>query len=251
MAEQPPGLQRVVRTSVADAAYESIRNAIVSGAFAPGEQLVETRVAESMGVGRGTAREALRRLRDEGLVIGAPNRGVFVRDLTATDLVHIYNLRIGIEGVAIRLATRARASTEPLRRCVEEMRERVGAGDVPGLGDRETAFHEELCVLSGNPYLVGTFRTIAGLVRLSFAAEYAAYADPSVVPDEHLPVIEAIDSGDEDAAADALVAHIDIARSLDVVRSIADPEVARLTAGLVSHGGVASWPATFPDAAGG
>src|SRR5262245_19785241 len=107
MTRGPHGLRRVVRTSVADAAHTSIRDAIVTAAFAPGEQLVETRIAESMGVGRGTAREALRRLRDEGLVVGEPNRGVFVRDITATDIVDIYNLRIGIEGVAIRLCARA------------------------------------------------------------------------------------------------------------------------------------------------
>ena len=250
MRDHPPELQRVVRISVADAAYESVRNAIVSGAFAPGEQLVEARVAELTGVSRGTARDALRRVRDEGLVIGSPHRGVFVRELTPTDLVDIYNLRVGIEGVAVRLCTRARASTEPLMRCVEEMRARVNAGDVPGLGDRETAFHEELCVLSGNAYLTTAFRTVAGLVRLAFAAEYAGYPDPAIVPDEHLPIVEAIAAGDEEKAVRAVVDHIDIAASLDLLRSAGDPRIAGRPGELVSRAGVVSSPAARPQADG-
>jgi DNA-binding GntR family transcriptional regulator len=250
MARDADRLQRVVRTSVADAAYASIRTAIVAGAFAPGEQLVETRVAEGMGVGRGTAREALRRLRDEGLVVGSPNRGVFVRELTATDVIDIYNLRIGLEGVAIRLCARARVETATLRRCVEEMHERTRAGDIPGLSDRETAFHEELCVLSGNTHVAAAFRTIAGLVRLAFAAEYAVYADPATVADEHVPLIAAIEAGDEDVAAQTLIDHIDVVRSLELLALSASPEVAKDIGGLVSSGGIASWPAPPADAAG-
>jgi DNA-binding GntR family transcriptional regulator len=236
----PERLVRVTRSSVADAAYASIRTAIVSGVFAPGEQLVESRIAERIGVGRGSARDALRRLRGEGLVVASPNRRVFVRELTLGDVIDIYNVRIGVEGVAIRLCTRGNIETGALSRLIEEMREQAEARDVVGLSDREIAFHEEMCRQSGNLYLSSILRSIAGVIRLAFAAEYAAYADPMEVPDEHVTLIEAIESGDEEHALRALVDHIDIARSIETLRlrfpeAVTDPP-------LISVAGVASWP---------
>jgi DNA-binding GntR family transcriptional regulator len=243
-ASRAPARERlapVARSSVADAAYDSIRHAIVSGGFAPGEQLVETRIAERIGVGRGSARDALRRLRDEGLVVAAANRRVFVRELTLSDVVDIYNLRIGVEGVAIRLCTRQRIPTDSLERLVDEMRAQATAHDVVGLSDREIAFHEELCRQSGNPYLSSVLRSAASMIRLAFAAEYAAYADPMEVPDEHVALIAAIAAGDEERALQALVSHIDIARSIESLR-LRFAESADGPA-LTSVAGISSWPA--------
>jgi DNA-binding GntR family transcriptional regulator len=233
-------LAPVARSSVADAAYQSIRHAIVSGVFAPGEQLVESRIAARIGVGRGSARDALRRLRDEGLVVAMPNRRVFVRELTLSDVVDIYNLRIGVEGVAIRLCTRRQVPTTPFELLVEEMRAQAQARDVVGLSDREIAFHEELCRQSGNPYLSQVLGAAASMIRLAFAAEYAAYADPMEVPDEHVALIDAIAAGDEQHAFDALVSHIDIARSIESLR-LRFPESSD-GPGLTSVAGIASWP---------
>ncbi|HYV16529.1 MAG TPA: GntR family transcriptional regulator [Conexibacter sp.] len=234
-------LRKVVRSSLADDAHASIRNAIVRGAFPPGQQLVETRIAEEVGVGRGTAREALRRLRDEGLVVGSPNRGVFVRKLDLKDIVDMYNLRTGVEGVAIRLCARAGAPTDGLWKSVEEMRARAERNDIAGLSDREVSFHEELCRQSGNDYIVAAFRAVSGAVRLTFASEYASYADPLEVAAEHVPLIEAIEAGDEEHAVATLVAHLDIVKSIEHARLQLGTPADGSRGRLVSRAGIAGW----------
>ncbi|HYV16370.1 MAG TPA: GntR family transcriptional regulator [Conexibacter sp.] len=238
------GLRKITPISLADDAHASIRDAIVSGTFAPGEKLVETRIAREIGVGRATAREALRRLREEGLVVGTPNRGVFVRELALQDIIDIYNMRTGVETVAMRLATRTGAPTGELWKCVEEMREFARRNDPVSLSDREVAFHEEICRASGNEYICAGFRTIAGVVRLAFACEYTSYADPRLVPEEHAQLVEAIESGDEHASVEALTAHLDIGRSIELARLQFEAPPDHAGERLVSQLGVASWQPT-------
>jgi DNA-binding GntR family transcriptional regulator len=250
MSDAASGLPRIMRQSVADAAYETVRGAVVSGVFAPGEQLVESRVAEQLGVSRGTAREALRRLRDEGLATGAPNRGIFVRELTLDDVIDLYNVRVGIEGVAIRICTRLRRATTTLRALIEEMRACAGRGDLVGVSDREFTFHEELCALSGNVHLAATFHSISGLTRLAFVGEYAAYGDVTTVAAEHEPLIEAIESGDEERAVRALIAHMDIALTLRQAQAgFKWPEGAAAGEDLVAIAGVATHRSAMPGRA--
>jgi DNA-binding GntR family transcriptional regulator len=250
MSQTVPGLPRIARQSVADAAYETVRSAVVSGFFAPGEQLVEARVAEQLGVSRGTAREALRRLRDEGLAIGAQNRGVFVRELALDDVIDLYNVRVGIEGVAIRICTRLRRPTASLRALVEEMRSCARKGDAVGVSDREFAFHEQLCTLSGNEHLAATFRSISGLARLAFVGEYAGYLDVSDVAAEHDPLVAAIESGDEERAVQALIAHMDIAITLRHAQAgFQWPDGATIGDDLVAIAGVATHRSAAPGPA--
>ncbi len=95
-------------TDQPDRAYDEIRRAIVEGRHAPGERLVEQRIAEDLDLSRTPVREALRRLEAEGLVVVARNRGAEVRRLDATDVADLYDLRSRLESYAAELAaTRA------------------------------------------------------------------------------------------------------------------------------------------------
>jgi len=236
-------LSRVTWKSVVDVACDKLREAILHGAFAPGQQLVEQQVASDLGVSRGTAREALRRLCDEGIATSAPNRGVFVRVLMLDDVLDLYNARAGIEGVAIRLCTRLRRPTATLRELIDEMDARAEQGDAAGVSDAELAFHQEVCRLSGNDYLAATFRSIAGPTRLAFAGEYLAYGSIDDVGAQHLLLVEAIESGDEERAAQALVEHVDIGLTLDQAQvGFRWPDPSAVGGGLIVVGGVATHP---------
>lgn len=194
--------------SVGELAYRSIRESILTGRFAPGERLVETRLAEELGVSRAPVREALRRLGEEGLVDERPRHGVFVREMTATDFVDVYNLRIAVETAAIRLATRRRASTETLEEIVDAMRRAARRGRAAEVVALELSFHEEICTLSGNAHLAGVFGSVSARIRMALALDDAEYGRLEDVAAEHRPPIEAIESGDEHRAARALHAHI-------------------------------------------
>ena len=62
---------------------DQLRERIIDGSFGPGDQINEAQVANQLNVSRGPVREALKRLVQEGLLIGHPNRGVFVRESSA------------------------------------------------------------------------------------------------------------------------------------------------------------------------
>jgi DNA-binding GntR family transcriptional regulator len=204
----PQPLKRVARTSVADSAYEAIRESILRGQYPPGEQLVEARLASELGVSRGPVREALGRLTEEGLLIDILHRGTFVREFVPGDLIDIYNVRIGLETVAVRLMILSGQSVRPLITLVEAMRKAAHADDLDRLSRLELRFHETLCELSGNALLASVFRSISSQVQIALALDNASYVDPEEIADEHVPLIEAIEAADADLAAERITNHI-------------------------------------------
>src|SRR5947207_13260645 len=82
----------------------SMREAIVSGAIKSGEQIVEGKLAQELGVGQGLIREALIELEHQGFVQRTPFAGTQVTELTIQDAQQIYDLRIELEPLAFFLA---------------------------------------------------------------------------------------------------------------------------------------------------
>jgi DNA-binding GntR family transcriptional regulator len=101
-----------------------------------------------------------------------------------------------------------------------EMQAAAVADDLAAVTDAEVRFHHELCVASGNAYVVSAFAGLSGQVQMALSLDYsAASMDIAEIPEDHEPLIEAIEAGDEDVAVQRLVAHI--------VKSV-DPVIARL-----------------------
>ncbi|HET6152789.1 MAG TPA: GntR family transcriptional regulator [Marmoricola sp.] len=111
------------RSRPATPAYEQIRQAIVEGVYAPGQRLIEQRIAEELELSRTPVREALHRLVAEGLVQSEPNRGAVVRALSVEDIADIYGLRARLEGYAAELAA-----------------QRAGEEDIAAIDEGITAF---------------------------------------------------------------------------------------------------------------
>lgn len=194
--------------SLVDLAYRAIRESIVSGRFRMGARLVEAHLAADLGVSRGPVREALRRLREEQLVLDRPRQGTFVREFGGKDIVDIYNLRLAVEAAAIRLATRRRPPTKRLSRLIDQMAAAAADGDVDRVVDAEFAFHEEICAASGNDYIARVFQIVSAQVRMALSIDNASYSDLTDVATEHEILAECIESGDEAKAEYAIRAHI-------------------------------------------
>jgi DNA-binding GntR family transcriptional regulator len=84
--------------------YDYIRDEILAERLAPGSELQEVALAQSLGVSRGPVREALGRLEAAGLVTIRPRRGAVVRSLSAREFLEAYQLREALEVMAVRLA---------------------------------------------------------------------------------------------------------------------------------------------------
>ena len=83
---------------------ERVTNAILEGVFHPGDRLVETIIADRLGVSRAPVREVLSALEKEGLITNVPRRGYYVIDFTDKDIDEIYSLRLWLEVEAFRRA---------------------------------------------------------------------------------------------------------------------------------------------------
>src|SRR5581483_4287811 len=126
-----------------------------TGAYAPGERLVQDELAESLGISRIPLREALRRLEGEGLVVISPNRGAIVRDLAPKDVVDLYDLRLALESLALRRAAERyadlRLATHARR---AQARQAIAARNLSALFRLDRDFHADLAAASDNHQLV-------------------------------------------------------------------------------------------------
>ena len=88
--------------TIADQVYSILKKNICEGQYPPGFWLQENELCEQLGVSRSPVREALRRLVSDGLVISIPNKGTFVKEFTCKDIDEIFDMRVMLEGYAIR-----------------------------------------------------------------------------------------------------------------------------------------------------
>jgi DNA-binding GntR family transcriptional regulator len=189
---------------------EAIVNALLGGEFAPGDRIVETRVAKQLGVSQSTVREALREIEQLGMVVSVPNRGVLVRPLTRRDVLEMYDMRALLEGFAARRAVEllTEADLAALSGMVDEMIRLGDAGDVREMIARDVAFHSRICRAANhgllgrlwsavNPHL-WTYLAVRGLLDLPAGA----------VARRHEEVVAALASRDPDLAEQAMRTHL-------------------------------------------
>src|SRR4051794_10107327 len=196
------------RSTLRERALEALRAAILSGRYRPGDHLGEVELAGSLGVSRGTVREALRHLQQEGLVT-AGNRGMLrVNSLTAVEVRELFQVRAALEALAVRkiIASPRRASAVgSLREALEKLSDE--AQDVTTRIEADLAFHQLLCRLSGNSMLVEAWERLEGRMRVAIL-DGAAWQAPMMARDRHAPIVEAIERGDVAAAVAVVEEHM-------------------------------------------
>ncbi len=136
-------MQSLERYSLHSYVFNYIRDAILNGSYKPGEALVETRLADELGVSRTPIREAIRQLELEGLVISIPNKGVVVNGVSQQDIDDIYTIRSMLEGLAARWAAQRidERNLKELEEIVELMGYYTRKNDYDQLTQLDTRFH--------------------------------------------------------------------------------------------------------------
>jgi len=194
----------------ADTILDDLEQMIVTGAVADGERLDENRLADRFGVSRTPVREALQKLAASGLVEQIPRRGVFVREPGLAELVEMFEAMAELEAACARLA--ALRITEPtldlLRAANDLCQEAVETGAADHYYHQNERFHQLIYAAAENRYLeeqtlrlqkrLKPFRRMQLQLRGRLAQSMA----------EHVAVVEALSSGDGEAAARTLRAHV-------------------------------------------
>lgn len=116
-------------------AYRAIKEKIITLQLAPGSVIQDAELMEELGIGRTPIREALKLLEAEKLVVTVPRRGIFVASISITDLQQVIEVRLELEGLAVRLACE-RANSEDMVR-LQRYYDRLASNDIQTLPTRE------------------------------------------------------------------------------------------------------------------
>jgi DNA-binding GntR family transcriptional regulator len=187
-----------------------LRRAIVTGELAPGQHLVDRALCDSLNVSRTVIREAQRSLETEGLVVIHPNRGCFVRSVTANDAAYIYEVRAALEPLAGQaFALRASdAEIEELKEVFEEFRLVAKTAEKEKLGEIKDRFYGVLLRGGKNPF-VGKMMQLV----LNQVGQYrsTSMSSPGRLPNtlkEMQEIVESVSRRDAEAAWKACLKHV-------------------------------------------
>jgi DNA-binding GntR family transcriptional regulator len=196
------------RSTLRERALSALRTAITSGQYRPGDHLGEVELAAHLGVSRGTVRQALRHLQQEGLV-SAGNRAMLrVNSLSDVEVQELFRVRAALEGLAVRQiigSSEREASVAVLRDALSRLADSAEFG---ARVDADMAFHLCLCRLSGNSMLVDAWRHLEGRIRIVIMGAGPDRARMMMSQAWHEPIVDAIDSGNLPDAVTVLNEHM-------------------------------------------
>ncbi len=195
--------------SLADCVFERLEKDILSGKYAYGEVLTETRLSEELGVSRTPVREAIRRLEQENILL-VSGRSLVVQGITRSDIEDILNIRLRIEDLAVRGAVihMTDEQKKELMDAVELQEFYVGRSDASHIQEQDHQFHELIYNGCGSIVLQTTLIPLHRKAQKfrQMSVERATRAGESAA--EHRAIAEAIIAGDADKAAALMIEHI-------------------------------------------
>jgi len=205
-----PALLGLTKTSLRVQAVEALRRAITTGELPPGSHVSEIDMADRLQISRGTLREAMRQLQQEGLLTAGTRGRLLVRHMDENELVDLFAVRGALEALAARTLTergdRVEATAE-LRAAADAMTA-VENGSLEERIEADLNFHRTLCRLSGNPTLLRTWESLEGSIRMSILHSGLERAVRNMSVQRHYDIVAAIEAGDPDDAAGEVRAHM-------------------------------------------
>lgn len=204
-------MRRLETVSTVEALEDDLERRVLDGEFGPGEHLREIELAEEYGVGRHTLRAAFDGLVRRRLLERARNRGVFVRELTESDLVEIYDLRTALEVQAFRVLAARKEVPPAAREAIAELRKLNARSSWRLVVEADLAFHQAIVAGAGSSRLARAYADIQSEILLCLAQLVHGYAGVRELAKQHTELLRAIESGRPTAADAAIRKHLEAA----------------------------------------
>lgn len=190
--------------------FDYLRDAIMNGDLKPGERLMESAIADQLGVSRTPVREAIRKLEKENFVTMVPRKGAYVSKLTTKDILDVLEVRRILEGFATQLATQRMSESEirELRKCYEKFDKYLEKNNIQGMIEKDREFHDLIFKASKNDkliHLVVELHEQFHRFRLIYFYEQATYGD---VQHWHNKILEGIEARDPQMAKEFAERHV-------------------------------------------
>lgn len=183
--------------SISDHVFQALRKQILLGELKPGERLLVLDIANKFDISQAPVREALERLKQEGLIIGRNNKGSIVADITLEEIRDVYAIRMLVEGYAVRetMASINPSELKHLRALLQEMKHSSETKDSVRIVELDMDFHEFFYKHCGNELLYDMWRHMRSKLVRFIAITNMKYS-PDVTVDTHSALFAALESGD-------------------------------------------------------
>lgn len=189
-----PALQRSL---LRDDVYRSIRDAIVRGQLAPGEQLRDQELGAWLQVSRTPVREALQRLAQAGLVVAEPGRMTRVAPEDPELILAARQIAAELHGLAIDLAFPAldEAALTEMEQANGRLSAALAVGDAEAAIAADDDFHEVALTRSGNPLIPDHLEVVTATLRRAEFLHFESVKG-SASPEQHTEIIAAVRAGE-------------------------------------------------------
>lgn len=204
-----------------DVVFNTLRQAIITGEFAPGERLMEISLANRLGVSRTPVREAIRKLELEGLVIMIPRKGAQVARITEKNLCDVLEVRTVLEEFATVLACERidEAGIRDLRQALDEFVTAVESGDILAIANKDEHFHDIIFHATNNDrliYIINNLREQFYRYRMEYVKDIR---QRSLLVEEHRELLNAITNRDSARAKELMRTHL-LNQQQEVIQNI-------------------------------
>ncbi len=202
LTEHPP-LRR-------DQAFERLRDAIITGHFAPGARLIERELCEAMGVSRTSIREVLRRLEAEQLIEVEPRRGPIVARLSRKQVAEIYDVRALLEAAVVRRFALEASNDDiaELRRIYEELSVARRNEDVAAIVKTTRQFSEHMMRIVNHELINDIHQKLIARISVSRVLAISLPGRLEQSARELAVVMDAIERRDAERAAESLTTYV-------------------------------------------
>ena len=194
--------------------YHHIRERILSGEIAPGERLVETRLAQDIGTSRTPVRESLHSLELEKLIKSIPRVGYVVEGMNEQEVAQICEIRAVIEALAARWAIEKshKKLAKDLARNLAKQEEALSKKNLQDYVELDAQFHDIIAKLSGSDRLLELVQTLRRHMWRYRAHVVYAFDTAIRSMEGHRRIVNAIEAGDTGQAIDVLQHHLSQAK---------------------------------------
>ena len=195
--------------------YKQIKSMILEQRLKPGAKIYQEKLAEDLGISRTPLVNALKKLEQERLITAIPRRGFYVRRFSTEEMVHIFELREVLEGLAARRAALRMTDDQvrQLKAFFKGAKISDRASSVERYAEEDRRFHNFLIEMGGNELLSGILETYS-IIMFSYLGGFRGglVRPPRETLSEHLAIIEAIAGKKPERAEQAARLHLSRSR---------------------------------------
>jgi len=194
-----------------DKVYKELKSSILDQKLLPGSKIYQDKLAQELGISRTPLVNALKKLEQEKLVTAIPRKGFYVRHFSREELIHIFELREVLEGLAARRASLriSDSQSERMRDFFKGLKISDNPEDIKKYAEEDKKFHFFLIEIGGSDLLSSVLETYS-IIMFSYLGGFRGglVRPPKETLSEHLAIIEAIAGKDPERAEQTARVHL-------------------------------------------